>query len=155
MDKFTIARTLDEISRYIELSDPQPFRARAFEKAARAVENLEQDVETLVANNALTSIDGIGKGTAGVIEELVRTGGTKMLEELRAQYPPGIFDLLRVPKLGLKKIGQLHAELGIASLDELEEAAKDGRITKLKGFGAKTAETILHNIGFARMRESA
>jgi DNA polymerase (family 10) len=155
MDKFTIARTLDEISRYIELSDPQPFRARAFEKAARAIENLEQDVDTLVANNALTSIDGIGKGTAGVIEELVRTGGTKMLEELRAQYPPGIFDLLRVPKLGLKKIGQLHAELGIASLDELEAAAKDGRITKLKGFGAKTAETILKNIGFARMRESA
>lgn len=154
MDKFTIARTLDEISRYIELSDPQPFRARAFEKAARAVENLEEDVATLVANNALTTVSGIGKGTAGVIEEIVRTGGTQMLEELRAQYPPGIFDLLRVPKLGLKKIGQLYSELGVASLDDLEAAAKDGRVAKLKGFGAKTAESILHNIGFARMRES-
>ncbi|HEX2059186.1 MAG TPA: helix-hairpin-helix domain-containing protein [Thermoanaerobaculia bacterium] len=154
MDKFTVARTLDEISRYIELSDPQPFRARAFEKAARAVENLDEDLDALVAGGGLTKIEGIGKATAQTIEELVRTGSSRYLEELRAQYPPGIFELLRVPKLGLKKIGTLYSELGIASLDELEEAARDGRVAKLKGFGAKTAETILNGIAFARMRES-
>lgn len=154
MDKFTIARTLDEISRYIELSDPQPFRARAFEKAARAVENLDEDLESLVNAGTLTSIEGIGKATAQVIEEIVRTGESRYLGELQAQYPPGIFELLRVPKLGLKKIGVLYNDLGIASLDELEAAAKDGRIAKLKGFGAKTAETILAGIEFARMRES-
>src|SRR5687768_2148998 len=101
MDKFNIARTLDEISRYIELSDPQPFRARAFEKAARAVENLDEDIDALVKAGALTSVSGIGKATAQVIEEIVRTGSSPYLEELRAQYPPGIFELLRVPKLGL------------------------------------------------------
>jgi DNA polymerase (family X) len=154
MDKFDIARTLDEISRYIELTDPQPFRARAFEKAARAVENLDEDVADLVEAGRLTGVEGIGKATAQVIEELVRTGESRYLAELRAQYPPGIFELLRVPKLGLKKIGQLHSELGIASLDELEAAAKDGRLAKLKGFGAKTAEVILAGIEFARMRES-
>jgi DNA polymerase (family X) len=153
-DKFTIARTLDEISRYIELSDPQPFRARAFEKAARAVENLDEDIASLVEAGTLTSVDGIGKATAQVIEEIVRTGESRYLAELQAQYPPGIFELLRVPKLGIKKIAVLYSELGIASLDQLEAAAKDGRLAKLKGFGAKTAEVILAGIAFARMRES-
>ena len=154
MDKFTIARTLDEISRYIELSDPQPFRARAFEKAARAVENLDEDIDQLVKTGTLTSVDGIGKATAQVIEELVRAGASPYLEELRAQYPPGIFELLRVPKLGLKKVAVLYSELGVASLDQLEEAAKSGKLAKLKGFGAKTAEQILEGIGLARIRES-
>jgi DNA polymerase (family 10) len=153
MDKFTIARTLDEISRYIELSDPQPFRARAFEKAARAVENLDEDIDALVEAGTLTSVSGIGKATAQVIEEIVRTGESRYLDELRAQYPPSIFELLRVPKMGLKKIGVLYSELGIASLDELEAATKDGRLAKLKGFGAKTAEVILAGIELARMRE--
>ena len=154
MDKFTVARTLDEISRYIELSDSNPFKARAFEKAARAVENLDEDLEDLIARGRLSDVSGIGKATGAVVEEVVRTGTSKYLEELRAQYPPGIFELLRVPKLGLKKIGVLHSELGIASLDDLEEAIEEGRLQKLKGFGAKTAEHIQQGIAFARMRES-
>jgi DNA polymerase (family 10) len=154
MDKFTVARILDEIGRYIELSDSNPFKARAFEKAARAVENLDEDLEELIARGAILSVSGIGKATGAVVEEVVRTGTSEYLEELRGQYPPGIFELLRVPKLGLKKIGQLYSELGIASLDELEEAIEDGRLAKLKGFGPKTAEQILQGIGFARMRES-
>src|SRR5688572_758341 len=154
MDKFTVARLLDEISRYIELSDPNPFRARAFEKAARAVENLDEDLDALVASGEILQVSGVGKATAQIIEELVRTGTSRYLEELRAQYPPGIFELLRVPRLGLKKIGVLYSELGIASLDQLEEAARNGRVAKLKGFGAKTAEMILKGIDFARLRES-
>ena len=154
MDKFTVAKTLDEISRYIELSDPNPFRARAFEKAARAVEKLDDDIESVVASGEITKVSGIGKATAQIIEEIVRTGSSRYLEELRAQYPPGIFDLLRVPRLGLKKIGVLYSDLGVASLDELEQAARSGRLAKLKGFGAKTAEQILKGIEFARMRES-
>ncbi|MGN6183419.1 MAG: helix-hairpin-helix domain-containing protein [Thermoanaerobaculia bacterium] len=150
MDKFTIARMLDEISRYIELSDPNPFKARAFEKAARAVENIEGDIAFV----NLADVSGIGKATGQVIEEILASGKSEYLEELRAQYPPGIFELLRVPKLGLKKIGQLHKELGIGSLDQLEEATRNGSVAALKGFGAKTAETILKGIAFARMRES-
>ncbi len=154
MDKFTIARMLDEISRYIELSDPNPFKARAFEKAARAIENLEGEIGPLVASGGLADVSGIGKATGQVIEEIVSTGASTYLEELRAQFPPGILDLLRIPKLGLKKIGVLYSELGIGSLDALEEAAHNGRIAELKGFGAKTAAQILEGIAFARMRES-
>ena len=154
MDKFTVARTLDEIARYIELSDPKPFRARAFEKAARAVERLDGDVAGLVESGEIYSVSGIGKGTGQIIEELVRTGSSPYLEELRAQYPPGIFELLRVPRLGLRKIGQLHSELGVGSLDDLEAAARNGKLAKLKGFGPKTAEQVLTGIEFARKRES-
>lgn len=154
MDKFTVARMLDEISRYLELSDPKPFRARAFERAARAVESIDDDIVALVNRGEVTSIEGVGKGTGDIIEEIVRTGTSSYLEDFRKQYPPGIFDLLRVPKLGLKKIGVLYTELGIGSLDALEEAAKSGAIAKLKGFGPKTADTILKNIEFARLRES-
>lgn len=154
MDKFTVARALDEISRYIELSDPNPFKARAFEKAARAIENLDEDLADLVARGEILGLSGVGKATGAVIEEIVRTGTSLYLEELRGQYPPGIFELLRVPRLGLKKIGQLYSELGVASLDELEAAAEDGRLAKLKGFGPKTAGQVLKGIEFARMRES-
>ncbi|HEX6087002.1 MAG TPA: helix-hairpin-helix domain-containing protein [Thermoanaerobaculia bacterium] len=154
MDKFTVARTLDEISRYIELSDSNPFKARAFEKAARAIENLDEDLLDLVSRGGLTGVSGIGKATGAVVEEVIRTGTSQYLEELRGQYPPGIFELLRVPKLGLKKIGVLYSELGIASLDELQDAIEEGRVAKVKGFGAKTAEQILQGIEFARMRES-
>lgn len=155
MDKFNIARALDQISRYIRLSDPNPFKAKAFEKAARAVESIEGDVEALVESGAIYNVSGVGKATGKVVEELVRTGASEYLEELRGQYPPDIFELLRVPKLGLKKIGQLYTELGIGSIDDLEAAALDGRIAKLKGFGAKTAEHILKGVSFARLRQSS
>lgn len=154
MDKFTVARTLDEISRYIELSDSNPFKARAFEKAARAIEKLDEDIADIVERGTVGDIQGVGKATGAVVEEVVRTGTSRYLEELRSQYPAGIFELLRVPKLGLKKIGQLHKELGVGSLDDLEEALQEGRVAKLKGFGAKTAEQLLKGIEHARIRES-
>jgi len=154
MDKWTIARTLDEIAKYVELSDPNPFRVRAFEKAARAIEKLDQDIEQLVARNELTSVDGIGKAIGPIVSELVTTGRSRYLEELREQYPPGIFSLLRIPSLGLKKIGILYSTLGISDLDELEAAARDGRIAKLKGFGAKTQQKILESIETAKSRTS-
>ncbi|HEX3107754.1 MAG TPA: helix-hairpin-helix domain-containing protein, partial [Thermoanaerobaculia bacterium] len=154
MDKWTIARTLDEIAKYVELSDPNPFRARAFEKAARAIEKLDQDIEQLVARNELTSVDGIGKAIGPIVSELVTTGRSRYLEELREQYPPGIFSLLRIPSLGLKKIGILYSTLGVSNLEELEAAARDGRIAKLKGFGPKTQEKILENIETAKTRTS-
>lgn len=154
VDKWTIARTLDEIAQYLELSDPNPFRSRAYQRAARAVENLEGDVAKLAAGGDLYKTPGIGKGIGPIIAEVLETGSSRYLDELRSQYPPGIFDLLRVPGLGLKKIGVLHSTFGIGSLDELEEAAREGKLAKLRGFGAKTQQKILDGIEKARRRES-
>ncbi|HKO58778.1 MAG TPA: helix-hairpin-helix domain-containing protein [Thermoanaerobaculia bacterium] len=154
MDKFAIARALAEISSYLELSDSNRFKAQAFDRASRAVSAIDQDVEELVKTGRIYDISGIGKGTGAIIEELVRTGRTKYLEELRAQYPPGIFEMMRVPGLGLKKIGVVYSELGISSLDELEAAARDGSLNAIKGFGQKTAQKILDGIAFARKNTS-
>lgn len=154
MDKLAVARALDEIARYLELSEPNRFKSLAFERAARSLRSLDADPAQLIASGDLQKTPGIGKATAAVIEELVRTGAARYLGELREKYPPGIFELLRVPSLGLKKIGVLYETLGIGNLDDLERAAKEGRLAKLKGFGAKTQTKILEGIEKARRRES-
>jgi DNA polymerase (family 10) len=154
MDKWQIARTLDEIASYVELSETNRFKATAYERAAKAVSALDRDIEELVASGGLYEVAGIGKATGAVIEELLRTGESKYLAELRTQFPDGIFELLRVPKLGLRKIAILHSQLGIGSLDELEEACRSGRVAKVKGFGEKTQQKILGGIAYARKRES-
>jgi DNA polymerase (family X) len=154
MDKFAVARALDEISRYLELGESNRFKALAFERAARSLRSLDREPADLIATGDLLKMPGIGKATATIIEELVRGGSTRYLDDLRKQYPPGIFELLRVPSLGLKKIGMLYETLGIGSLDELEAAARAGKLAKLPGFGAKTQEKILDGIEKARRRES-
>jgi len=154
MDKWEVARTLDEIAKYVELSEPNRFKALAFEKAARALAALDRDPADLIASGDLQKMPGIGKTTASVVEELVRTGRSRYLDELRKQYPPGIFELLRVPRLGLKKIGLLHDKLGVGSLDDLEAACRAGRLTTLRGFGEKTQQKILEGIANARKRQS-
>lgn len=153
-DKWTVARVLDEIAQYVALSDPNRFKSRAFDRAARAVESLDEDIAALAASGELLSTPGIGKAVASIIRELVETGQSRYLDDLRKQYPPGIFEMLRVPGLGLTKIGLLHEKLGIGSLDELETVAREGRLTKLRGFGAKTQAKILEGIEKARRRES-
>lgn len=154
MDKWQVARTLDEIASYVELSESNRFKATAYERAAKAVSALDRDLNALVASGELYDVSGIGKATGAVIEELLRTGSSRYLEDLRKQYPAGIFELLRVPKLGLRKVGILHSKLGIGNLDELEAACRDGRVATLKGFGEKTQQKILDGIAYARKRES-
>lgn len=153
-DKWAVARVLDEIARYVTLSDPNRFKSRAFERAARAIENLDAGVGELVASGNLLATPGIGKAVGAIITELVTTGQSSYLAELRKQYPPGIFDMLRVPGLGMTKIGQLYGELGIGSLEELEEAARAGRLSRIRGFGPKMQTKIVEGIEKARRRES-
>src|SRR2546423_6380952 len=154
MNKFEVARVLDEISKYVELSESNRFKSLAFEKASRAISALERDPADMLASGDLLKPPGIGKATAAVVEEVLRTGTSRYLEELRAKYPAGIFELMRVPRLGLKKVGLLHDKLGVGNLDDLEQACKTGRVATLKGFGEKTQQKILEGIGYARKRES-
>lgn len=154
MDKWEVARALEEISRYVELREPNRFKAMAFEKAARAISSLDRDIADFIASGDLQKTPGIGKTTGAVIEELVQTGHSPYLDDLRKQVPAGIFELLRIPRLGLKRIALLHEKLGIGSLDELEEACRAGRLRTLRGFGEKSEHSILEGIAVARRRES-
>jgi DNA polymerase (family 10) len=145
-DKIAVARALRELGMLLEVKGENPFKVRAYENGARALEELPGDLDEVVAAGTLTEIPGIGKALAEKIEVLHRTGSLPLLEKLRSELPAGIGELLRVPDLGPKKIAALHAALGVGSVAELEAACRDGRVREVKGFGEKTEKKILEGI---------
>lgn len=146
MDKYAIAAALQEIGLRLELKGGEYFKARAYKLGARSVAELSEDIGKLIKQNRLTFVKGIGFALAKQIEELHRTGESSFLNELRAEMPPGIFELSQVRGLNVKKIELLHKALGIATIEELKAAAEAGKLRDLKGFGAKTEERILEAI---------
>jgi DNA polymerase (family X) len=144
------AAALAEIAMLLEVVGGNPFRAKAFQSASRFLETSGVDLAALAAEGKLRTLRGVGEGIAGVLEELVATGTSRMLEELRAQTPVGLFDVMRVKGVGAKRGRTLYKELGIDSLEKLEEAAAAGRLAKLPGFGARTEQKILEGVAFAR-----
>jgi DNA polymerase (family 10) len=153
LDKFGVAQALREIRALLEVEGENPFKIRAYENGARALEGLPEDLATTIQAGRLTEVQGIGEALAKKISELHATGTTPLLARLRATHPPGILELLQIPDLGPKKVGALHAALGISSLADLEAACRDDRVAGVKGFGAKTQERILE--GIQRLRERA
>jgi DNA polymerase (family 10) len=138
-----IARAFDEIADLLELEAGNPFRVRAYRNAARVVGELGLDVaERVTAGGELPKIPGIGADLAGKMREIVATGRCALLEEMRARFPAGITELLRLPGLGPKRVAALHQRLHVGSLDELRRAARAGRLRGLPGFGEKTEEKI-------------
>ncbi|MBY5163806.1 DNA polymerase/3'-5' exonuclease PolX [Salsipaludibacter albus] len=138
-----VAAALDELARLtkVDEQDPNSFRVRAYERAARAVESLSTDVTDMSAS-ALAKVSGIGKSTAAKIRQFVDDGHIDKLESLREKYPPGQLQLLQVPGLGPKMLGLLDEVLGVRDLDGLRGAIADGSFADLPGLGDKTAENL-------------
>lgn len=135
---------LERIALLLELQGENPFKVRAYHNGARALELLEGDLATLVREDKLRGIPGIGDALREKITTLVTTGKLPYYEELCAQFPPKLFELFDVPGLGPKKIKALYEELKVASLEDLEKACKDGSVAGLDGFGVKTQDKLLH-----------
>lgn len=150
MDKLAVRQVLEEMAAFLELKGENPFRVRAYENAARAVASVPGDLHEAFQSGALAEVRGIGKGTLEIVSELLATGRSSALDELREQIPPGLVEMLRIPGLGVAKIRQIHERLHVESIPELEAAAGDGRLAELPRFGAKTAENILKGISFLR-----
>jgi DNA polymerase (family X) len=136
---------LQEYSDLIAITGGEAYKARAYEKAARAVGGHHADVATLDLK-ALQEIPNVGKSVAEKIQEYLRTGHIAAVEELRAKMPPGVRQMTAIPTLGPKRALMLHRELKISSLEELADAIHEGRLRDLKGFGEKTEQNILHGI---------
>lgn len=150
-----VVHVLERIAELLELDDENPHRVRAYSTASRAVKGLEQDLEEAVRTDQLKEVSGIGKTTAAVIAELIRTGRSSLYEELKTRVPPGILEVLRIPGLGPQKVRQLHLDLGISSVGELEYACQENRLLALEGFGQKNQEKVLQGIAFyKKSRES-
>jgi DNA polymerase (family X) len=150
MDKHAVALVLDEIGTLLDLHGENSFKARAYQAAARAIESVDEDIVELARRGELERVPGIGSATARTITELIETGTASYYLDLRARTPSGFYELLAVPKLGPKKIRLLHEQLGIQSVADLERAAREGRIAKVKGFSSRSEELLLEGIAYVR-----
>jgi len=146
MTKNEIAGVLDEIGVLLELKGENPFKVRAYHAGAQALETLEEDLGTVIAEDRLQDIKGIGEALAKKITELHATGRLGFHEKLKASIAPGLVEMLEIPGLGAKKIKALHERLGISSVAELARACQEGRVAALDGFGEKSQEKILTGI---------
>jgi DNA polymerase (family X) len=137
------AGALREIGGLLALEVGNRFRSQAYARAAEVVETV-RDLETLASTRRLTNLPGIGKAIAGVIEELTRTGRSKLLEDLRSRYPRGSAELSQV--LSLPRVRAIHGALGVSTLAELRSACEKGRVRRLPGFGEKSERRLVERI---------
>ncbi|MFF3073953.1 DNA polymerase/3'-5' exonuclease PolX [Kitasatospora sp. NPDC057936] len=144
-----VRELLQEYADLINITGGDAFRARAYEKAARAVGGHPEDVAGLDAKG-LQQIPGVGKSTAEKVAEYLSTGRIGALEQLRAEIPSGVREMMAVPSVGPKRALALYRDLGIASVDELAEAIRGDRLGGVTGFGERSGEKILHGIELMR-----
>lgn len=150
MDKDQVAEILTEIGILLELKGENPFKTRAYANAARTLETLGEPLERIIAEERLGSFKGIGEALQKKITELATTGKLAYYDELKASFPPGLFEMLQIPGVGPKKVKVLYEKLGIKNVAELEAACKAGKVAALDGFGEKTQTKICEGINFRR-----
>ena len=148
MKNAEIARLFEELADLLEIQGANPFRLRAYRNAGRTIDGLTEPIAVLAEEGAkaLTALQGIGKDLAEKIIVVCETGELPQLNELREQVPPGVVKMLRIPGIGPKKVAALYKELKLETLDQLKAAAENGDVADLKGFGKKTAQTILEGL---------
>jgi DNA polymerase (family 10) len=142
-----ISEIFSEVADLLDIQGANPFRVRSYRNASRTVKDLSHDLGELIEEGKdLSELPDIGSSIAEKIEEIVKTGRLKQLEELREKVSPELSELLALENLGPRRVAQLNRELGISSLEELEKKARDGSIANLEGFGKKTEKNILEEI---------
>jgi DNA polymerase (family 10) len=142
LDNKAIARILREIADLLEIKNDNPFKIRAYRNGADITSNHPHEL-ALLDEPGLREIPGIGKDLAARIREIAQTGDAEFHRELVAEFPPTILDLLGLQGVGPKTVAMLYRELGVRTIEDLEAAAKDGRIRSLRGMGQKKETLIL------------
>jgi len=153
MKNRAVARVFQEIADLLEIKGENPFKIRAYRKAAHTIENLSTDLKTLMEENKLREVPGIGEAIAKKITELLTTGHLGYYEELRREFPEGTLSLMSIPGIGPKTAIRLAKELGISNIDELEKAIINGRVSGLYRLGDKVAANILRHIRMSRHKD--
>lgn len=142
-----IAEQFYLIAQLLSLTDENPFKIRAYEKAAQVIEGLPQSIEELAKDfEKLSLIPGVGKSIAEKIIEYLHTGKIQRLEELKSRFPEGIFEMLKIPGLGPKRVRLLYEKMGIKDITTLKEYAQKGTLRTLPGFGEKVEKNIIEGI---------
>jgi len=146
VENIDVARIFDEIADILELKNENPFRIRSYRRAARVIRDLPDDVKSLAATGELKTVPGIGSSLAEKIEEIISTGTCKFYEELKQDPVYTLTDLLSIPGVGPKLAVRLNKELGVKNVDDLERAARAGKLHSLDGIREKLEEKILKGI---------
>jgi len=145
-----VADALDLLADVLEFKGENPFKLRAYRKAARVLRDLQEDVSTLVAEGRLRDLPGIGEGIEKKVAQFVKTGKMDALEAAMEGVSPGIVEIMKIPGVGPRTAALAREKLNVQSVEELAEAARSGRLAELPGMGAKKAENILKGIEFMR-----
>src|SRR4029079_14115484 len=153
VDVSEVARLLLEFGQRTAFKGGSPYRARAYTRAAENLLAVPETLETLISENRLRDIPGVGAAIADIVTKLYETGGHPALDAMRKEIPAGALELLAVPGLRPEKALKLHRELGISSLRELEAAAKADRLRGVKGLGAALQKKILQGLEIRREAE--
>jgi DNA polymerase (family 10) len=141
-----IASVFNEIADYLEVKGENPFRIRAYRRAAQAVEGLSEEIAAVALRGGLLDVPGIGKDLAAKIQEYLANGTIAYLEGLRKEIPTGVIQLMRIHGVGPKTAKHLYEQLGVDSVQKLEELASSHKLAGLPGIQAKTEENILKGI---------
>lgn len=146
MENSRVAEIFKNIARILEIKGDNPFRIRAYEKAAQNITGLTRDIQELVGEDKLQDIPGIGRDLADKIKEVVNTGRLKAYDDLKKTIPEGLLDLLNIPSIGPKTAKLLYEKLRIKNIQELEEAIRENKLQGIFGIKEKTIENILKGI---------
>jgi len=150
MKNVEIAALFSEIADFLEIKGENPFRVRAYRRAAQTMEGLAEDVAAVADRGGLLEIPGIGKDLAGKIQEFLQCGAVEYLEGLRREIPVGVVELMRIHGVGPKTAKLLYEQVGVDSVEKLEELAKEHKLAGVPGIQAKTEENILKGIAVWR-----
>ena len=152
MKNILVAKILNEIADILEMKDVE-FKPRAYRKAARTVESLSRPIEEILEKGELQNLSGVGKSIALKISEIIETGTSQYYEQLKSEIPVDIEELNSIEGMGPKTIELLYKTLGITTLQDLENAARQNHIRDIKGLGPKTEENILAHIELANRKK--
>ena len=154
MNNREAADVFRHIADLLEIKGEAIYRVLAYRRAADAIQELGRDLHDIWEQGELQEIPGVGKAIAEKIDELLRTGKLEYYERLAAEIPPGLVEVLAVGDVGPKKAARFWKELNITSIEELEKAAREGRLQQLSGMGAKSEARILANIQALKERST-
>ncbi|MEM2121796.1 MAG: DNA polymerase/3'-5' exonuclease PolX [Candidatus Woesearchaeota archaeon] len=149
MKNLEVAKLLYDIADMLDILG-EAFKPQAYRKAAKSIEGLGEDIEVYYKNGKLEEIPGVGKSISEKIIEFLETGKSSYYEELKKKVPGGVSTLIEIPGMGPKRAMYLYKNLGIKSIEELEDAAKKGKLRELNGFGEKSEQDILKGIEILR-----
>jgi DNA polymerase (family 10) len=138
-----IAAALRELGILYELDGADRFRVLAYREAARTIAQSPVSIEQLAKEGRLTELPGVGKTLAGKIDTLLETGSIPSADKLKQKFPATLVEVTRVPGLGAKTARRIYDEVGVENLEQLREAAEDGRLSGIRGLGPKSEQRIL------------